>query len=255
MQVELSLKKSAYENASDYFDRAKKAKEKLEGAKKACEQTRLEVAQAEKEQIQLKEPKIKEKRERKWYEKFRHFFLDDFLVLAGKDATTNEILIKKHTSPDDIVFHADITGAAFTVIKAEGKPVPEEIINATATLSACYSKAWAAGINAVDVYWVKPVQVSKTAPAGEYIGKGAFMIYGKKNYFHKTKLELAIGLKENQLIAGSEEFVRPRSQKLVVLTPGRAHFKELCAKITKKLGAIDKEELQRIIPSGKGELK
>lgn len=265
MEVELSLKKSAYENASDYFERSKKSKEKLAGARRACAQTRAELEQAEKEQVQIREPKLKEKKERKWYEKFRHFQLDDFLVLAGKDATTNEILIKKHTSPDDVVFHADITGAAFTVIKTEGKPsagetpeaaiVPEEILGAAATLSACYSKAWSAGLSAVDVYWVKPEQVSKTAPAGEFIGKGAFMIYGRKNYFHKTKLELAIGIKENRLIAGSEEFVRPRADKTIILIPGREHFKELCAKITKKLGKIDFEELQRIIPSGKGELK
>lgn len=255
MELELSLRKGAYENAAEYFDRSKKAKEKLEGAKKACEQTRRELAAAEAEEVKPPEITKREKKERKWYEKFRHFFLDGFMVLAGKDATTNEILIKKHTSPWDIVFHADITGAAFTVIKAEGRQIPEEILKAAATLSACYSRAWSAGINAVDVYLVAPEQVSKTAPAGEYIGKGAFMIHGKKNYFHKTKLELAIGLKENRLIAGSEEFIRPRCQKFVILTPGREHFKELSQKITKKLGKTEPEELQRIIPSGKGELK
>jgi len=259
MEIELNLKKNAYENASEYFERSKKAKEKLAGARKACEQTRAELERAEKEQVQVHEPRIKEKKERKWYDKFRHFQIDDFLVLAGKDATTNELLIKNHLQPNDIVFHADITGAAFTVIKTEGKPeaaiVPEEILEATATISACYSKAWSAGLSAVDVYWVKPEQVSKSAPSGESIGKGAFMIYGRKNYFHKTRLELAIGVKDNLLISGSEAFVRQRCPKFVIIIPGHERFKELCAKITKKLGKIDLEELQRIIPSGKGELK
>lgn len=252
MRVEIELAKNAWENANEHYKASKKAKGKLEGARKALGESRKKLEQAEKRE-ERKEAKAPEKK--KWYEKFRWFFLDELLVIAGKDADTNEVLIKKHTEKDDIVFHADITGAPFTVIKTEGKEAPEETLRCAATIAACYSKAWARGIGAVDVYWVRPEQVSKSAPAGEYIGKGAFMIYGKKNYCKNTKLELAVGYKD-RLVVGDEEFVRKRCGKIVIIQPGFERAKEIAVKIKKKLKAdAGIEEIQRIVPAGKGRMK
>ena len=60
---------------------------------------------------------------KEWFEKFRHFTTSDgFLVVAGKDTVSNEVLIKKYTKQEDVVFHAEITGSPFVVVKAEGKP-------------------------------------------------------------------------------------------------------------------------------------
>ena len=252
MRVEIELAKNAWENANAHYKASKKAKEKIIGALKALEESRKKLQQAEKKE-EKREAKIPEKK--KWYEKFRWFFLDDFLVIGGKDADTNEALIKKHTEKEDIVFHADLTGAPFTVIKTEGKEVSEEILKCAAALAACYSKAWAGGLGAVDVYWIKPEQVSKSAPAGEYIGKGAFMIYGKKNYYKNTRLDLAVGYKD-RLVVGDEEFVRKRCGKIVIIQPGFERAKEIAVKIKKKLKAdADTEEIQRIVPAGKGRVK
>ena len=63
---------------------------------------------------------------KQWYEKFRWFTTSDgFLVVAGKDTVSNEVLIKKYTKQEDVVFHAEITGSPFVVIKAEGKEISE----------------------------------------------------------------------------------------------------------------------------------
>ena len=63
---------------------------------------------------------------REWYEKFRWFTSSDgFLVVAGKDTVSNEVLIKKYAKQEDVVFHAEISGAPFTVVKTEGKPSPK----------------------------------------------------------------------------------------------------------------------------------
>jgi predicted ribosome quality control (RQC) complex YloA/Tae2 family protein len=43
------------------------------------------------------------------------------------------------------------------------------------------SVAWDAKV-VTNVWWVESDQVSKTAPAGEYLTTGSFMIRGKKNY-------------------------------------------------------------------------
>ena len=47
----------------------------------------------------------KEKKEKQWFEKFRNFeTTQGFVVVCGKDASTNDLLIKKYTSKEDIVF-------------------------------------------------------------------------------------------------------------------------------------------------------
>ena len=39
-------------------------------------------------------------------------------------------------------------------------------------------------------YWVTPDQVSKTAPSGEYLTVGSFMIRGKKNFLPPSQLTM-----------------------------------------------------------------
>ena len=139
--------------------------------------------------------KITKRKTLEWFEKFHWMRTSDgFLVLGGRDATSNEIIFKKHLDENDIVFHADITGAPLTVIKSEGKKISKQAIKEAAVLAASYSSAWKAGLGSVDVYWIKPDQVSKSPPTGEYLPKGAFMIRGKKNYLKKVILEITIGV-------------------------------------------------------------
>ena len=106
----LNLKKSIEENASDYFEKAKKIKKKMKGAQDALKKSlkKLKELEAKKEKYDKEEEKGKKLRERKkeWYEKFRWFLSSDgFLVIGGRDATSNEIVIKKHTEKNDLVFH------------------------------------------------------------------------------------------------------------------------------------------------------
>ena len=54
-----------------------------------------------------------------------------------------------------------------------------------------YSIAWEAKVT-VNAWWVNATQVSKTAPSGEYLTTGSFMIRGKKNYL--PPCQLAVGL-------------------------------------------------------------
>jgi predicted ribosome quality control (RQC) complex YloA/Tae2 family protein len=57
----------------------------------------------------------------------------------------------------------------------------------------CRSGAWNAKIVA-SAWWVHAHQVSKTAPTGEYLSTGSFMIYGKKNFLPPQSLEMGFGI-------------------------------------------------------------
>ncbi|HDQ07137.1 MAG TPA: fibronectin-binding domain-containing protein, partial [Candidatus Bathyarchaeota archaeon] len=181
----INLRHSIQANADKYYSRSKKAEKKLRGAEKTLQETRAKIEKAKKQVTQRKEtqqPLVK-RRKKQWFEKFRWFHSSDgFLVIGGRDATTNEILIKRRMEPQDIVFHAEIVGAPFVLIKTEGKTAPEQTINEAAQLAASYSRAWGEMLSAVNVYWVNPEQVSKTPPSGQFLKKGSFMISGSKNF-------------------------------------------------------------------------
>lgn len=60
-------------------------------------------------------------------------------------------------------------------------------------MSVCQSKAWDAKI-ITSAYWVNADQVSKTAPTGEYLTTGSFMVRGKKNFLPPVQLVYGLGL-------------------------------------------------------------
>src|SRR3989338_4676764 len=176
MEVEIDLNKSVDENAGIYFDLAKKAKRKMEGARKALLYTEKKLELLQKEEAKFwQEESIKErKKERKkeWYEKF-HWFVssEGYLCIGGKDATSNEIVIKKHVDKDDIIFHTDMAGSPFFVVK-NGSKAGEKTLQESANATAIYSRAWKLWFVGAGVFYVKPEQVSKEAPSGEYMVKG-----------------------------------------------------------------------------------
>ena len=252
-----------FKDASKHYEKLKKDKRKIEGMKKAIERTEKKLGSIKFEE---RLPVKKEKKEKQWFEKFRNFeTTQGFVVVCGKDASTNDLLIKKYTSKEDIVFHADIQGAPFCVIKTEGRKVSENDLGEVAVISASYSKAWQRGLGVQDVYWVTPDQVSKKAPAGEFVATGAFMIYGKKNIIRKVPLKICIGIdKEGKVAAGAETFVKNKSIAYAVVVPGDDKSKEVAEKVkvvwykkvsketSEKARAIPLDDIQKYVPSGKG---
>lgn len=129
-----------------------------------------------------------------WFEKFYWFISsENYLVISARDQAQNELIIKKYLGKNDIAFHTQIQGSAFTVVK---NPNEEEIgqstINQAALATLCHSKSWSLKV-INDVYWVYAHQVSKTAPSGLSMPSGSFMIYGKKNFIRPKRLEMGFG--------------------------------------------------------------
>ncbi len=257
-EITLDITKNIEKNAEVYFNKSKRAKKKLAKTIKAIERLKKKKKVIdEKQQIeqQEQEQKLKiEQREKLWYEKF-HWFIssEGFLVVGGRDATSNEIVIKKHTNPKDIVFHTDAPGSPFFVIQTKGKKPKSITLKETAIATASYSKAWKLGLTTLDVFCVNPDQVTKETQAGEYMPKGAFMVYGKKKYFRPI-IDLAIGIKDDRVMAAPLTAIKKHCKKYVEIQTGKAKKSELAKKIRKLIGGTI-DEIVAVIPSGGSEIK
>jgi predicted ribosome quality control (RQC) complex YloA/Tae2 family protein len=252
MKIKLDPKKSLHENAAVYFEKAKKARQKRESLIVAMKDMEAKIAEAEKGAAAEKAenaPKMIEKsaEKKEWFERFHHFTTPNGrLCLAGHDASQNEVLVKNYFDDGDLFFHADVQGAAATILKDGVKASPDEKAGA-AQFAASYSKAWKGGFATVDVYAVGHDQVSKTAQSGEYVSKGGFIIRGKREWFKNTPLKVAIGFSGEKLIV-VPNLLAQTLQKRVELTPAEKTENAAKALKTLSLPATRRDEVMRLLP-------
>ncbi|XP_052768636.1 ribosome quality control complex subunit NEMF-like [Mya arenaria] len=196
-RVEIDLAISAYANSRKCFEKKKHAAVKeqktldastkaLKSAEKKTKETLKEVATA---------ASINKARKTFWFEKFLWFISsENFLVIGGRDQQQNELIVKRYLKQGDVYVHADLHGASSCIIKNHtSEPVPPKTLNEAGTMAICNSAAWDAKV-VTSAWWVNPSQVSKTAPSGEYLTTGSFMIRGKKNYLPPSYLIYGFGL-------------------------------------------------------------
>lgn len=262
VRVNIDSSMSIPENAEVYYNKGKKAKRKIKGVYIAIDKTNKEIEKAKsKREIEMEKvqvPQRRVKKELKWFEKLRWFVTSDgLLVIGGRDASTNEMVVKKHMENRDIYFHSDIHGAASVILKAGEGEIPQGSIDQAASFAACFSSAWAKGMGSADVYWVNPEQVSKTPQSGEFVSKGAFIIRGSRNYIRGIPLTLSVGKVDyegERIMAGPPEAVSHYSDNYATIKPGFTKKEEIARQIRNK---IDDEKLYviedvvRVLPSGK----
>ncbi len=185
-KVELDRSKSLEGNISSLYETAKSKEEKAEKIKKAMASTRKKIEKKEVKSELWKPSK------RWWFEKFRWTLTSEgLLVIGGRDARSNDALVKKHLKDEDVYAHADIKGAPSVVLK-EGFSASDESRREACHFALIFSKAWKTQRPA-RAYWVYSDQVSKTPPSGEFLPRGAFMISGKRNYVEDLELSADIG--------------------------------------------------------------
>jgi len=285
-EVYLDLNKSIGENANSIYAKGKKAKKKIKGTIPAIEQTKkkIEKLNIERESMDKQIDYLIKKPKKKWYEKFLWFESSDgFLVIGGRDATSNEIIFKKYIEPPDLVFHTNFPGSPLTVMKnPENKPISDATLQEVANFVASFSRAWKETWGSVDVFYVSSEQVSKSPPSGEYLPKGSFMIAGKKNIIKNAKTELAIGLKlikidaesdENintlypMIIYGPKETIKKQVNDYIVLKPSKTglskgklakeiksyYIKTASSELKKWINLLTIEEILLCIPTGNSE--
>ena len=105
--MKIDLRTSVNENASHYYEKAKKLKSKIDGITETITKYEKELVKVQKEEHQEQEKFKKDAiRKKAWYEKFRWFYTcEGNLCIGGKDASSNENVIKKYTEDQEIVFH------------------------------------------------------------------------------------------------------------------------------------------------------
>ena len=263
--INIDAKVEIPENAEVYYEKAKKAKRKITGVNIAIEKTKKEIEKAKnKKEIEMERvtlPQKRVKKELKWFEKLRWFISSDgFLVIGGRDANSNEIVVKKYMENNDVYFHSDIHGAPSVIIKSQGKEIPETTLNEAASFAASFSSAWTKGFGSQDVYWVHPDQVSKTPQSGEFVKKGAFIIRGTRNYIRAATLLIAVGIVDyegERLMAGPLDAVKKYTDNYVIIKPGYTKKEALSREIRHRLDQehiVTMDDLVRVLPSGKADI-
>lgn len=191
MLIDINLDLGAFANARSYYDQkrsaAKKHQKTIESQVKAFKSAEKKTKQTLKEVQTL--TNICKARKTFWFEKFFWFISsENYLVIGGRDQVQNELIVKRYMRSGDIYVHADLSGASSVVIKnPSGQPIPPKTLNEAGVMAVSYSVAWEAKV-VTNAWWVQSDQVSKTAPTGEFLTTGSFMIRGRKNFLPPSHL-------------------------------------------------------------------
>ncbi|MCJ1397641.1 hypothetical protein MMC11_000837 [Xylographa trunciseda] len=202
LAVDVDLALSPWSNARQYYDQKKTAAVKeqktLQSSAMALKNTEKKINADLKKGLKQEKEVLRPVRNLHWFEKFYYFISSDgYLVLSGRDAQQNEILYKRYLKKGDVYVHADLQGAASTIIKNKASisdsPIPPSTLSQAGSFTVTTSSAWDS--NAVmSAWWVTADQVSKTALTGEYLTTGAFQIKGNKNFLPPAQLLLGFGV-------------------------------------------------------------
>lgn len=262
-EVDLVLSMDINQNADRLYEASKKARKKIEGIDKAIRMTKDKIEKAQKEDDDRVEQleKIKKKLRKFWFETFRWCFSSDgTLMIAGRDARSNERVVKKYMRDNDIYAHADISGAASVVIRAEDEQeIVEESKVQGCHLSVRYSKAWNAKVGSAGAYWVLPDQVSRTAQSGEFVAKGSFIVRGKKNMVDKLPLVGAAGTiyveGVPKIMFGPESAVAAICKgSYFRIRPGKTKKSDAVRSLAAELGG-EMEQVMSVLPADNMELE
>jgi predicted ribosome quality control (RQC) complex YloA/Tae2 family protein len=231
-----------------------KTKKKLEKLKNRTEASTQEII-------------VSEVRKKNWYERYRWFFTsDDMLAIGGRDAPSNSAVVRKHLGKNDKIFHGDIFGSPFFILKDAENPSTNSM-NEVAHATVCFSRAWREGMHGTNAFWVNPEQVKKSAPSGQFLPKGSFTIEGKRNFVNIPSLKLAVGIIPQDdhylLTSGPPETIKKNSLCYAIIEPHglempevakkiKLEFSKLEEKITKQ---INLDDFVRALPAGQSQIK
>jgi predicted ribosome quality control (RQC) complex YloA/Tae2 family protein len=238
-ELKLLVYKDLVEQYSELRGRYVHLTEKYGRARAVVEELKRRLDELARRRVLLEALRVRPRRV-SWFSRFLWVETSGgFLAIGGRDASQNEVIVRRYLGPRDIFMHADIHGAAVFVILTQGREVGEGDLHEVATLAASYSKAWKAGLSSVDVFWVYGEQVKLAAPPGQYLPRGSFMVYGQRNYIKGVKLRLGIGVAyygdSYDIVIGPPELVASRAAAWVEVVPGNLSVDEVSKEIRRYL--------------------
>ena len=287
--VTLYADKTVHQNAQRYFQDARTLKDKSKGARKALENT--EDAKSKQEKRRKKDVAAGRVRgiqrsKKFWFEKYRWAILEGgHIIVGGRDARGNDTIVRKHLNSNDLYIHADLHGApscslklkdGFTIlgnvsesqngIKSmqiaqnlgdgidDARELEKAIIAQAAQIAVCWSRAWGSGGAAATAFHVRPSQVSKQTESGESLGRGSFVVRGKRTWYRDLHLEIGMGIGViNGIplpVCGTVETISKIFEKWIKIVPGREKKESIANKISKATGLIQDDVLSSLPPGG-----
>ena len=250
--------------ASKLFDESKKQKGAVKSIEKLMKKTESKLEKTiEKGEIAKGAVGFKEVRKKSWFERYRWFYTsDEVLAVGGRDSSANSAIIRKYLEKNDKVFHAEVHGSPFFLLKGEDEELLPLSLEEVAHATVCFSRAWQISAYGMSSFWVNPDQVKKGAPTGQSMAKGAFMINGTRNFIKVSSLKLAVGIfKQDEdylLVCGPPEPIKKKCLCYAVIEPGGSTMSDVAKKIRaefdkvndnfKKIFLID--DYVRALPTG-----
>ena len=244
--------------ASKLFDESKKQKAAIKSIEKLIKKTENKLEKTiEKGEIARGSIGFSEVRKKSWF-----YTSDGILAVGGRDSSSNSAIIRKYVEKDDKVFHAEINGSPFFILKDRNDKIMPLSISETSHATVCFSRAWKEGMYGVNCYWVTPEQVKKAAPSGQTMGKGSFIIEGSRNYNKISTLKLAVGIlhkDENYLlVCGPPEPIKKTCLCYAVIEPGGIEIADMGKKIRANFVGVDEkfaklflvDDYVRVLPTG-----
>ncbi len=264
-KIAVDDKASLYAVASLLFDESKRQAGAVPSIEKQKRKTEHSLARLQNREIHVRQSvSSSEIRKKNWFERYRWFVTSDGkLAIGGRDSSSNSSIIRKHVGQDDRVFHAEIFGSPFFVLKDCPEDLPASL-SEVACATVCFSRAWREAMYGMSAYWVYPQQVKKAAPTGQYLPRGSFSIDGRRNFIRAPALKLCIGVikrdGEHLLQCGPAS----SSKSLLwhaVIEPGGSEpantAKRLRAefiKISEASAAFTVDDFLRVLPAGKSHI-
>jgi predicted ribosome quality control (RQC) complex YloA/Tae2 family protein len=264
--VTLEVDRTPRESTQEIFREVKRLQSKRAGARAALEETVTKLgAPATPVRPESRPSASEETRTGKphWFERFRWFVSSEgAIVVAGRDASSNDLIVRRNMKDGDLYVHADLHGAASVIVKhpPPGEPpVTDVTLREAGQWAVVYSKAWRAGLAAAEAFWVTHEQVSKAGSSGEFVGKGSWAIHGTKHVMRDLPTEIALGTitysGETLWTAAPPAAIRARGTVRVVLVPGVERERDrIEIDLVRELG-LTRTRLQGLLPAGGIEIR
>lgn len=267
-KIKISPESPLHSIASVLFDEAKHQSRAVPSIEKIMVKTRQKIdklqnrSETEKDAVTASEI-----RRKSWYERYRWFPTSDgLLAVGGRDAASNSAVIRKQMQGSDRIFHAEIHGSPFFILK-DAADAPAGSMNEVAHATVCFSRAWREGMYGMSAYWVMPHQVKKSAPTGQFLPRGSFTIEGQRNFIKPQTLRLAVGVVSqgdgHALACGPPEPVKRYSVCYAIIEPHGSEMVEVAKKIKAEFAKLEEDvtkgisidDFVRVLPAGKSQIK
>ena len=267
-KIKINSQASLQSIASVLFNEAKRQSGAIKSIEQVKNKTKKKLEKLKnKSDTEKKEILVSEVRKKNWYERYRWFFTSDgMLAIGGRDAPSNSAVVRKHLGKMDKIFHGDIFGSPFFILKDAENPSTNSM-NEVAHATVCFSRAWREGMHGLNAYWVNPDQVKKSAPSGQFLPKGSFSIEGKRNFVNIPSLRLSVGIIPQDdhylLTSGPPATIKKNSICYAIIEPHGSEMVEVAKKIKLEFSKLEEEitkhisidDFVRALPAGQSQIK